>query len=67
MQHLMRPSVLPAIAISTPLVLMGTARAQAPNPQFGMGKGNVGTQTVTAKGKNVLGQAIDNVNVYDRQ
>ena len=25
------------------------------------------TRTVTAKGKNVLGQAVDNVNVYDKQ
>jgi hypothetical protein len=25
------------------------------------------TRTVTVKGKNVLGQAVDNVNVYDRQ
>jgi hypothetical protein len=25
------------------------------------------TRTVTSKGKNVLGQAVDNVNVYDRQ
>ena len=44
MQKVMRPAVLSAIGIAA-LLVTGTARAQAPNPQVGTWKGNIAKST----------------------